>query len=285
MQQVQRWLGWQIRNPEWSRDEILDASASVTAEDVRHYLQTLREVSTLRLFAYGHYAPEQVKSLARHAENALGPERQPGPIYVQTATPPEPGEQMSIEREIPHNDVGWLRTFISDDTDMETRASLLILNQFINNPLYTQLRTEEQWGYVVGAGITVFAEQPGLMVLVQSADKPLPDIEARVERFLVEFEPQLAEVQQSQLDALRESIIAQVNQKPNDFNTEASRYLGDFYRADGQFDTLEQLVEALEDITLERLQEDYRTLILGDKAGIVTVQAKGSGFTDSDFAP
>ncbi len=285
MQQVQRWLDWQVRNPDWSRDEVLEVSDSVTADDVLHYLQTLRQVSTLRLFAYGHYTPEQVKALARHAEQALGPERQPGPVYVQTANPPKPGESMSIERDIPHNDVGWLRTFISDDTDMEARASLLILNQLINNPLYTQLRTEEQWGYVVGAGITVFAEQPALIVLVQSADRTLPDIEERVERFLVEFEPQLAEVQQSQLDALRNSIVAQVSQKPNDFNAEANRYLGDFYRNDGQFDTLEQLVEALGEITLERLREDYRTLVLGDGAGVVTVQAKGSGFTDSEFAP
>ncbi len=284
MQQVQRWLGWQVRTPEWDRDEILVASESVTAEQVRQYLQTVRRVSTLRLYAYGHYTPAQVKTLARHAERALGPDRQPGPVYVQTATPPEPGERMSIKREIPHNDVGWLRAFISSDTDMETRASLLLLNQFINNPLYTQLRTEEQWGYVVGAGITVFAEHPALMVLVQSSDKALPEIQARVERFLVEFEPTLAQVQPSQLEALRNSIIAQVTQKPNDFGTEAGRYLGDFYRNDGRFDTIDRLVTALNSIDVERLREDYRTLVLEEGAGVVTVQAKGSGFTDSDFA-
>lgn len=284
-QQLQRWLGWHTQGVTWERERLLTEAATITTEELHEYYQQVRKISTLRLYAFGHYAPEQVIDLSRYAEQSLGLKRQPGSIYQQDVHRPESGEHWRVNREISHNDVGWLRAYSHTDTSMQARASWLLINYLINTPLFTQLRTEEQLGYIVGAGIMMMGEHPALMVLLQSYNKPLPEIEARVEKFILEFETQLTELDDAELDDLRSSLIAQLGQKPNGLNTEAASRLGDFYQNQGRFDTLERVIEALEEITLEQLINDYRQLMVERKAGMITLQAKGARFTETPFAP
>ncbi len=75
-QQTMRWLGRAMQTFEWDVDAFLEASESVTLEDVRAYHQQLKEISTLRLYAFGHYQPEQVEAFAREGEANMGPVRQ-----------------------------------------------------------------------------------------------------------------------------------------------------------------------------------------------------------------
>lgn len=284
MHQLYRWLDRRTQRFAWDVPAILEASEQITPEDLRAYYRQWRDEVTLRLYAYGHYRPEQVRAMARNAEQALGPDRHPGPLYVTETDTPEAGQHWSVERTIEHNDVGWMRAYVAPSAEMEPFASLLLLNMLINNPLYTQLRTEEQWGYVVNAGVTRLGSQPALVMLVQSSEKTLPAIQERVEQFLVEYEPILSELDEVQLNPLRESLVAQLTQKPNDFAQEASRYRGDFHRNNTDFDTRERLVEALKVVTPEQVKQAFEQWVLGEGSGVITLQAKGTGFAEEDFA-
>ncbi|WP_027329805.1 insulinase family protein [Marinimicrobium agarilyticum] len=284
MHQLYRWLDRRTQRFEWDVSAILEASKQITPEDLRAYYRQWRDQVTLRLYAYGHYRPEQVRAMARNAEQALGPDRHPGPLYITETETPEPDEHWNIERTVEHNDVGWMRAYVAPGSKMEPFARLLLLNMLINNPMYTQLRTEEQWGYVVNAGVTRLGEQPALVLLVQSSEKTLPAIQERVERFLTDYEATLSELDDAQLNPLRESLVAQLTQPPNDFAQEASRYRGDFYRNNTDFDTRERLVEALKMVTPEQIKRAFEQWVLGDHSGLITLQAKGTGFTEAGFA-
>lgn len=284
MHQLYRWLDRRTQRFEWDVDAILKASRDLTPDDLRAYYRQWREQVTLRLYAYGHYQPEQIRAMASSAEEALGLNRQPGPIYVTETETPQAGEHWSVERTVEHSDVGWMRAYVAPSEEIEPFAELLLLNMLINNPMYTQLRTEEQWGYVVNAGVTRLGEKPALVLLVQSSEKTLPAIQARVEKFLADHEPTLAELNEAQLNPLRESLVAQLTQQPNDFAQEASRYRGDFHRNNTDFDTRDRLIEALRAVTPEQVKQAYERWVLGEGSGILTLQAKGTGFAEGDFA-
>lgn len=284
MHQLYRWLDRRTQRFDWDVSAILEASREITPEDLRAYYRQWRDEVTLRLYAYGHYRPEQVLAMARTAEQALGPDRNPAPLYITETVTPTADQHWSIKRTVEHNDVGWMRAYVAPSSDMEPFASLLLLNMLINNPLYTQLRTEEQWGYVVNAGVTRLGDQPALVLLVQSSEKTLPAIQERVERFVADYAPTLSELDDAQLNPLRDSLVAQLAQPPNDFAQEASRYRSDFHRNNTNFDTRERLVEALRSITPEQVKQAYERWVLGDASGIITLQAKGTGFAEGDFA-
>lgn len=286
--QTMRWANEALHGFGFDDQALLKANESITLEQLRDYHRQLKAQSTLRLYAFGHYTPEEVEKLARHGEKALGEKREPGSIHVKESIDLEPGETRSIEREVDHSDVAWLRVWLPvglEDPGPEF-ASMMLLGELIRQPMYNQLRTEEQWGYVVQSGANWMVDRPAMMAVVQSSDRALSEIEPRVEQFIEEHTAEIEAVTPEKFEQLKASIIAQRRQKPNDFVTEAYRYHGDFYRNDDNFNTFEETTENLEATTLDQAKANYlRWLIERENTAVITFQAKGSGFADTDFAP
>lgn len=286
--QTLRWANESLHGFGFDDQELLEANESITLEQLQDYHRRFKAQSTLRLYAFGHYRPEQVERLARHGEKALGETREPGSIHVKKSIDLEVKEKRSIEREVDHSDVAWLRLWLPVGVEEPGPefASMILLGELTRQPMYNQLRTEEQWGYVVHAGANWMVDRPTLMAVVQSSDRALPEIEPRVETFLEQHTAEIEAVAPEKFEQLKASIIAQRRQEPNDFVTEARRYQGDFYRNDGDFDTYGKTTDNIEATTLEQVRANYhRWLIEGENTAVMTFQAKGSGFADTDFAP
>jgi len=287
MHQLTRKLERGTHDFDWDREALLAESQDVTIEELREYHRQFRESSMVRLYAYGHYLEDQVIAMADYGENSMGPVRNPEAVQREPTSVPGPGERWDWREEIDHSDVGWMEVHVADDDSVTGLAELLLLGSLINSPFHTQLRTEEQWGYVVASNATRIGDYPTLFFLVQSSERELSDIAERVARFRADFTGLLDEVEASEVEQLRSSILAQLTQKPNDFSTEANRYLQDFYRNNTDFDTRERLIAALEAVTREDLVARYAALMdrQEEDKRVITLQMKGSDFTDSDFAP
>ncbi|WP_024460172.1 insulinase family protein [Marinimicrobium sp. LS-A18] len=278
-QQTMRWLGRTMQAFDWDIDAFLTENESITVEDVRAYYQQVKETSTLRLYAFGHYLPEQVEAMARQSEAALGPDRRPGPIHVTETINFGQEDAFDIHRDVDHTDVAWLRAWIPgvpEDKRTTASASLKLLGILSHQPFFIQLRTEEQWGYWVQTGDTWAQNYPAFIALVQSSERSLPDIENRVERFMREFDETLQAVKPAEFEQMKSGLLQQFRQPPNDFISEASRYRHDFYRNDGNFNTHLEMADLIESTSLEKVQEDYRRWILGDGSGWITLQAQGA---------
>ncbi|WP_111640363.1 insulinase family protein [Marinimicrobium alkaliphilum] len=287
-QQAIRWLNREVQAFDWDREAFLRESASVSADEVRQYHRTLMEVSTLRVYGFGHYLPEQVKAMARHGEQALGSARTPGAIHVTESIDLEAGDRRAIARDVEHADVAWVRAFVPGverDERVPAHAALMLLGRLIHQPFFTELRTEEQWGYWVQAGTTWLADYPAFVTIVQSSERNLSAIQARVTEFLENYDEALQALEPAVFEQLRANIVSDYRQRPNDFTTEATRARHDFYRNDGNFNTHAETADAIEATTLEDVQQALRHWVLGDGSAVITAQAKGSAFSEDDFAP
>lgn len=283
MRQLSRMLERRTHAFDWDADRLLAASEQVTAEQLEDYHRQLRTTSRVRLYAYGHYRPEQVQAMAYQAHDSLGESRNPGSLVLDPIQVPEPGETWGWQEAIDHSDVGWMEVHLVQEPSIEALAELLLLNSLIGNPFYDQLRTQEQWGYAVGANATRIGEHAALLFLVQSSERNLTDIAERVAQFREEYLPLLEEVASDEVEQLRRSLLAQLTQTPNDFYTEANRYLQDFYRNNTDFDTRDRLIAALEQVTRQDLIERYRSLMESEGQRRIILQVKGSAFADDAF--
>lgn len=287
MHQLTRKLERGTHDFEWDRETLLAESRDVTVEELRDYHRQFQETSMVRLYAYGHYRTDQVIAMADYGKESMGPVRNPEAVQREPINVPAPGERWEWQEEIDHSDVGWMEVHVADDDSVSGLAEMLLLNSLINSPFHNQLRTEEQWGYVVGANATRIGDHPALFFLVQSSERSLPEIAERVAQFREDYTGLLDAVEDGEVAQLRASILAQLTQRPNDFNTEASRYLQDFYRNNTDFDTRTRLIDALGQVTREDLIARYEALMdrPEEAARVITLQVKGDAFADSDFAP
>ena len=284
-QQIWKFMARTTHPYDWNQQKILATIDELEPRHLQAYLDQVKQKSLLRVYAFGHYLPEQIEDLARYAEAKLGTGRSPvDEVHVDPIVTPKPGQMWARSKTIRHSDVGWLDLYVLPEQNDRILAEFQLLSNLVNNPMYTQLRSEEQIGYSLGAGGFPIGDYPAFMFMVQSSDHSLADIHKRVDRFRRDYLPELEALDAQVVDQLRASTLAQLTQTPNNFEAEATRKLRDFYRNNSAFDSREKLIAALEQITKDDLVSTYKNYLLGDATGRLLLQMKGTNFKDSEFA-
>ncbi len=282
-QQLFRYRENLIADIPWTDADILAASKAISAEDLQRYHRQLMRTASLRAYTFGNYRQEQIAEMVQEFEGRLGENRSPGEVHVVDYIEPEAGQELSLSKDIEHTDAALLDSFILPRPSKETQAQLLLLNGLFGNAFYTELRTQQQLGYVVGSSPFGIEEYPEFGLFVQSSSADLAEIKAAMDEFRLGYLDQLEAVDPNQVEQLKQSVIAQFTQKPNDFPTEATRYINDFYRNNTAFDTRDRVLAGLEAANKEDLVSLYRELLLGDDNARLLIQLRGTAFTDSDF--
>ncbi|MDQ2077063.1 insulinase family protein [Marinimicrobium sp. ABcell2] len=267
----------------WREDDILAAAARVTPEQLREYHREVKQRALLRVYAFGNYAPEVLSTMVLDFEAKLGENRNPAPVNVQHHRTPKPEQWVGFKEDVEHTDVALLDAYILPRQSIETLAQLHLLNGLFRNAFFTELRTNQQLGYVVSSSPASIDHHPQFLLFVQSADRPLADIKNSMDEFRVAYLEELSAVEPAAIEQLRHSVVAQFTQRPNDFYAEATRQLGDFYLNNREFDTRDRLLDGLNSATKDDLVALYQELLLGESASRLQIQLRGTSFLETEF--
>lgn len=273
-----------IQLANWTDEEILAAARKITRAEVIEYHQRLFGNNLIRVYAFGNYRDEQIRDLTLHAVTVMKSQRQPEQRHLLPHILPTADTRIVYNETIDQTDSALLDGWIGTERSLPEQARFILLNGILGNELFTQLRTNEQMGYVVGSSPASFDEFPMYMLFVQSTNTDLPGIKARLDRFRSEFYDILQKVTPETLEQLKKSEIAQLLQKPANFDSEAREHLADFRWAKLTFDRKERLVAALQEVTKDDLLKLYSDLLLNETGARMTIQLKGTHFADRPFA-
>ena len=152
------------------------------------------------------------------------------------------------------------------------------------NAFFMQVRTHEQLGYVVTSFNFAVDEVPAFGMLVQSSNTDLVGIKARMDKFRQDYLAELKATEAADVEQAKQSLIANIMQKPTDFYAEAGRYSGEFWSAKYAFDARERSLAALNKVTKADLVNIYQSLLLNDSSGKMLLQLRGTNFKDKPFA-
>jgi insulysin len=116
--------------------------------------------------------------------------------------------------------------YVGDQDDQRLRAKTLLLEQIISEPVFHQLRTTEQLGYIVFSGMRKFTTTFGLRITVQSNMEP-KYIDRRVEAFLAQFGQMLEKMSEEDFAKHKNSLIANRLQKLSNLGQVSARHWGE----------------------------------------------------------
>jgi protease III len=281
--QLQGHLGRLTNKSQWRREELLAAADKVTIKDVQAYYQAVKKDPLLRILAVGNYSEEAVKTIAQSASAILPGKRLPEARTLQQFVTPHSGQKVEFKESVELADSAVLQAWFRDSKSDDEQAQLVVLNALFGNAFFMQLRTNEQLGYVVTSSAYAVDEVPGFLMLVQSSNSDLGKIKARMDKFRQDYLATLKATDPADIEQAKQSILANVLQKPTDFYKEAALYTGEFWNAKYKFDARERQIAALKKVTKEDVVKMYESLLLNDKAGALLVQLRGTNFKDAPF--
>ncbi|WP_127346826.1 insulinase family protein [Pseudidiomarina mangrovi] len=152
-----------------------------------------------------------------------------------------------------HSDHATMLVLQHPESSIAAQAAVLLLNDLIAPRIFSQLRTEQQLGYVVGSSYLPIQQQPQLLLYVQSNNYSHDQLEQRLSDFVNDFGKQLQTLLAQQLASSKLSIQQQLREPDTNLRIRSQRLWTSIMQSDQDFDRLTALATAIESWNPESL--------------------------------
>jgi insulysin len=243
-------------------DELLKPAEGMALADVEAFGARFFGRGRMEMVVHGHLSAEDAEKAARDLVRRIGFEAaRPDELLRRSNLGQKPGENVVDAGEIAGVNAVFQTDYLLPDDSARTRAAAVVIANFIGEPFYTELRTKQQLGYIVGSGLGASVRQRSLNFVVQSSEYAAEELRKRAEALLATLPAQLAAVTDEQWATLVAGARAQFEEKPKGIEERAEQFFVSAYLFDGEWDRREQALAALDALTRAEAAELLRTTL------------------------
>lgn len=273
-----------VRNGNYNPEKLVQTAAGLTVADLQHFMaNTLRE-HQLRVFAFGNYDKAAVQQIVSRIDQALPDKRKILPYSPALYWQPQAGQTLVMQQDIDVADLALVDVHVHPEPSYQQLARATILRAHFSNVAFDRLRTEEQLAYAVGGLAVQLDDYTGFGMYIQTPVKDVAAMQQRFDQFKQYYASELEQLTDSEFEQLKTSTLLTLKEPAKNLQQEVMPLLQDWYRENFNFDSKQQLIAAVEQVTLSDVKAFYRETMLNADAPRVSVQMRGTAFADKPFA-
>jgi secreted Zn-dependent insulinase-like peptidase len=277
-------VGWAMAEAldprDWTYAEGADYLEGLTRDDLEAWRQDLFEAVHIEMMVHGNRSADDATTAARMLQERFATASTATPIPLETRRVPK-GRDLFRTVEVDHDDSAIRVLYQATDTSLAEQARWLMLGTLLKTPAFTQLRTEQQLGYMVWGRYDRRDSLPGISINIQSGVAGPDVLLERIEVFLDGFGPHLAEMSIENYETVREGLIATLQESPTSLYQRTRDLSVDLGLGVTTFDRKDQIVKLLESVEKSEVESVFMTAIRGDAARRLVVQATGHTHADT----
>lgn len=227
-QQIGDYVSWLNAERDYTVEELAAELPHITADAVRLFHKQMLSQLYVEVYAHGNMYKNEALKVTEMLVGTLKPRALPRsqwPIIRSLVLPPGSNTVFNKTLKDPATVNHCIETWFQVGTrgDRAVRAKTLLIDQMIHEPVFDQLRTKEQLGYVVFSSIRNFATTCGFRILVQS-ERPPQYLDTRVEVFLAQFSQTLEQMSETDFEGHKRSLIVKRLEKLRNLDQESARH-------------------------------------------------------------
>jgi insulysin len=234
-------------------DEQIAAAEEMTLAGVRAFANKLYATGKIEALIYGNTTATDAIALARRFKD-----HKPAPetsLLRARNLVLDPGQEIRATEKLAVNNSAMLLMYRLGGTSPEMRAATVVLDTFVSEPTFTELRTKQQLGYVVGGHASMNNTHGFAYFFIQSANHPADELEKRATAFIATLPGQLAALDDDAWRQIVGGARSLLEQKDKSIAERASRLNTLAYEYDGDWERRAATLAALDNLTKTRAAE------------------------------
>ncbi|KAH8917886.1 LuxS/MPP-like metallohydrolase [Atractiella rhizophila] len=220
-------MNYLLAEVSWLPSEALNQLQDVTLEEVHSHISELLKGSRTEMMLHGNFSTHEAKVLAEQFTGAVpgdgSDKRNPHRTYLL----PEQG--CNFVYQLPGLDAANVNSAIDFrvqvclSTSFLERAKLQLIGQILSEPVFDQLRTKEQLGYIVHGSTNLHVGVMGYSITIQS-EKSAGYLEERIEAFYDMMVERLEQMSEEEMEKNKQSLIEDLLEKDKNMYEEISNH-------------------------------------------------------------
>jgi insulysin len=239
---------------QYTEDQLIAALKKVTLDSIKDYATQLYQKTFVRGVIHGNWNSGQ----ARNSLDIVLEELQSQPLpeaerYQEVVEVLDPSEKLQFSRQIADNNNSIYYTLQVGERSFEAQAQSSMVASIVESDFYTQMRTNQQLGYIVWSFQNQIEERLFFKMIIQSAGYGPFELQKRVEAWMQKSGKLFTDLSDEEFEKHRKSIIVSLEKKGDSI----AEMTGDLYYfavdEKGDFDFKKKLVKAVKKLTKEQV--------------------------------
>ena len=193
--------------------------------------------------------------------------------YLQFSGP----ETIQYTNELLVNNSCFFRKYYIGEDSPETRAVSNIISKSIQQPFYTEMRTNQQLGYIVWSYARNLDESYYLNFLIQSGVYPADELDKRANAFIDTAPEFLREMDQETYQQLIDSAIEELEKKPMSISERAAKLKTLIFEHEADYKRDQKTIQALRALDKDFLVSYLEKVLSKDSRKMVNVLSFAEG--------
>jgi insulysin len=227
------------------------AAAGITLADVAALRDSLFVEGGIESLVYGNMTAEASVDAARMLQAKLGL-RPPGGDYYRNRLVAMPsGSSATFKEVLPTNNSVFRKDYTIGLATPENRVAAAVLQNLIQAPYYSEMRTRQQLGYVVWSFTFERDDEVRLGFVIQSGDYDPLELVGRSDTLIASFPDLLREMPDEAFAQAKAAVRSELEIKPKTIAEKASRFFKLAYDHGANWSRIEESLAVLETLSRE----------------------------------
>ena len=252
--------------------DALPIAKESSLEALNDYSSTLYKETFLEAMVYGDFKEtdaRKAEQIFRRKTKTKAVERDQvfDITYLQFDQP----ETIQYANKLKVNNSCFFRKYYIGQDSPEVRAAANIISKALQQPFYTEMRTNQQLGYIVWSYVRNLDQDHYLNFLIQSGVYPADELDKRANDFLNTAPKILKEMGQENYQRLIDSAIEELEKKPMSISERAGKLKTLIFEYEADYQRDKKTIEALRSLEKEFLVSYLEKILSKDTRKMVNV--------------
>ena len=250
----------QPNNP--SADELSDALSTISFLQYQSFCQKLFKKITLEVLIHGNWLLDHATDIVANIKQAFNKNYNKKYAVQCPVVDITNKRTLILPMQIPDHDHASV-VYTPLPTRDENLVALTMVTSHLLSPLFFQeMRTEKQYGYLVGVGYVPINRYPGIAFYIQSPHVDAIALTKAIDEFISNSLEMLTGISDENWSHLISGLAGQLQEKDNNLRIKSQRFWAAICNKDLTFSHKEQLVTAILALNFEQVKDFIKNQLI-----------------------
>tara|TARA_B110000444_G_C18849682_1_gene604567 strand:+ start:1224 stop:3989 length:2766 start_codon:yes stop_codon:yes gene_type:complete len=237
-------------------EESLSVAGTITLTDIKSYEKSVLSKTYVEALVYGDHEKESAKNTFELFKQISGTTPlSPEDVFRIKYLQQDKQEDIQLVGTLEVNNSCFYREYEIGNDNPEYRAATMILGQACSQPFFTEMRTNQQLGYIVWSYTRSREKTNYLNFLIQSGGYNAAELNQRSNDFISTLPKYIEELDSDIFSKLKLSAIEKIEKTPKSIQERANKLSDLIFEKDADFSRDNKTIMALNKINQNRVYE------------------------------
>jgi len=163
--------------------------------------------------------------------------------------------EIHLPLQLPEHDHAAVIYYPMLDKDLSTVAKTMITSQILSPLFFQEMRTEKQFGYLVGVGFIPINRYPGIAFYIQSPHIDADRLVSEISLFINQAQDTLSNLSDEDWGHIQQGLASQLQEKDSSLRIKSQRFWASICNKEVAFDQKQKLIDVILSLSLSDIHE------------------------------